>query len=151
MCRQVLCRGAGPGRAARAPLPLAKHEHELSSLKPGGAQSNCSGLLSTLHWEGSAQPVCHTPIPLAPQPGHKSGFSSCEPRCRGQISLFENGEERNGRNLCSLMTLFILPPLQSIAIFSHRMPVIHSFWPDLSIFFLVSCNLFYLLRDPYTW
>lgn len=40
--------------------------------------------------------------------------------------------------------------LQSIAVFSHHMPVIRSFWTDLSIFFLVSCNLFYLFGVLYT-
>lgn len=44
-------------------------------------------------------------------------------------------EESNGRNLCLLMTLLILPPLQSIAIFSHHVPVSHSFWPDFLYLF----------------
>jgi len=51
--RQVLCRGTGLGRAAGAPCLPAKHECELSTLKPGGAQSNRSDSLSTLHREGS--------------------------------------------------------------------------------------------------
>lgn len=40
--------------------------------------------------------------------------------------------DRNGSDLCSLMTLLLLP-LRSIALFSHCMPVIHSFQPDLRI------------------